>query len=209
MPEGATNFDAAMTKLAEFHQANPDKPAPSLLVHSMGSIVLATAIQTYGWRGTAEHRIFSNVLLSEPDADSQGHALWLSKLGAIERVYVTQNSDDSVLKKSTDARTPRTNLALGLTPVPPLAPNVAYIDMTQALKKTLILGAHQIFKKSWMGGNVGSCVFVTRSLRGDSFDVSALPNVVSIGVGRFRIAKNKQPRHECFADADAWRRRMM
>ena len=203
MPEAVATFDATMSTLAAFRASHPDVAAPSLLVHSMGAIVVAKAIEAHGWRGTAEAPLFQHVLLSEADADSQGHDVWLSKLAAVERVYVTQNSDDFVLKHSTDQRSPSTNRALGLKPVAPLVARATYVDLTGALKKKLIVGAHQIFAKAWMGGNVGTCMFVSNVLRGQRFEILALSQVKLVSGSRYKIQRDVNKAHQCFADVDA------
>jgi hypothetical protein len=191
--EGAVTLNSVLKQLVEYQKEHPNAARPSLLVHSMGSIVLAESVEKFGWPSVVGHSIFSNVLLSEADADSQGHNTWLSTLAKSERVYVTQNRKDSVLKKSTDARNPPSNFALGLDPVPPLSKEANYIDLTEALKvKKVVLipiGAHQIFSKSWMGRNSDTCMFVSKTLRGESYELTSIPGVSQVSPGRYKAAK--------------------
>jgi hypothetical protein len=206
IPEGALHFDAAMARLKEYRNANPDKPAPSLLVHSMGSIVLASAIEAFEWRGSQGKPLFSNVLLSQPDSDAQGHDVWLSKLAAIERVYVTQNKSDPVLKRSDD-REPASNTPLGLKPVAPFAAGAVYVDLTGSLRiKRIVglikIGAHQIFKKSWMRDYGDTCSFITRVLLGESFTISSHPGISSTAPGQYVLKSSKKSGHSCFSAAD-------
>lgn len=200
--QGAGTLGSVLNQLIEFQRLNPNVQRPSLLVHSMGSIVLATLVQQRGWPEAQGKSIFSNILFSEPDADSQGHAGWLSKVSSRERVYVTQNTRDSVLKLSTDSRTPNGNFALGLEPVEPLASNAKYVNLTEALKVkrvlVLKLGAHQVFSKSWMGGNVNTCIFVTKALLGEKFEPDEIAGVTRQNPGRFRFAANLDKKHSCF-----------
>lgn len=203
--EGAATLDGVLTQLIEYQELNPSAQRPAFLVHSMGSIVLATYVKTYGWPTSEGRPLFSNVLLSEPDVDSQGHAEWLSKVASRERAYVTQNTRDSVLKASTDSRSPMSNFALGLEPIRPFASGAFYVDLTDALKVKRILilriGAHQIFSKSWMGGNANTCIFVTKSLQGEKFEPDEVEGIVRTSSGRYRASENLDKKHTCFKNA--------
>ena len=201
--EGATTFNRVLANIVEFQRLNPAVPRPALLVHSMGSIVISSQVQKHGWPAAQGKPIFSNILFSQPDSDSQGHAEWLSKVAASERVYVTQNLHDSVLKLSTNARSPESNFALGLKPVEPLASNVSYVNLTEALRiKTIFfvykLGAHPVFTKSWMGGNVSTCVFITKILVGEKFEPIEIAGVSLLSAGRYSVAANVDNNHYCF-----------
>jgi hypothetical protein len=201
--EGANTFNAVLSRIVEYEKENPSAPRPSLLVHSMGSIVLAETVKRFGWPGEAGKSIFSNILLSEPDADSQGHAEWLSKVTAVERVYVTQNRRDTVLKKSTDSRNPTSNFALGLDPVSPFAEGARYIDLTDALKIKKVLGvkigAHQVFTKSWMGFNITTCQFITKVLRGESFEPTEIAGISQLSASHFKASSKVDKKDACFA----------
>lgn len=206
VPDAAGNLVRVLALLRQFRAANPQLPPPALLVHSMGSIVLAKTVADADWPAPAGQPLFAGVLLSEPDADSQGHAVWLAKVAAVERVFVTQNRVDSVLKRSTDARNPASNFALGLDPVAPLAVQANYVNLTDALGAKgpfNIVRAHQIFSKGWMGGNVNTCLFVTTVLRGGAPDFASLPAVRAPSAGRYVFDKKINKKDKCFSATEA------
>jgi hypothetical protein len=197
--EGGDTLHAVLVQLAQFEHNNPGMPRPSLLVHSMGSIVLADTVKRFGWPTGPDQPLFTSILLSEPDVDSQGHAEWLSMVATTELVYVTQNRRDSILMESTDSRTPASNFALGLDPVPPYAAAARYVDLTDALKVfPLNIGAHQIFSKSVMGGNVDTCQFMTKVLRGEKFEPLQIAGLVLRSGGRYKASPRPDKSDGCF-----------
>lgn len=201
--EGADTMSAVLAQLAEHLKKNPSSPRPSLLVHSMGSIVLAKTVKRIGWPTDSTRPLFSNILLSESDVDSQGHGKWLSTISNAEKVYVTQNRQDTVLKESTDSRNPQTNFALGLEPVPPFADKARYIDLTDALaikRKWFFLkvGAHQVFSKSWMGKHINTCQFITKALRGEIFEPDQIDGIAQTSPGHFKAIAKTSPNDSCF-----------
>lgn len=164
--------------IATYFNAHPDKQRPALLVHSMGSVVVQKAVENGLWPGAA--RVFSQVVLSEPDSDDVGHSGWLSRLADNEQVYVTWNADDKVLRRATDSR-PAGSRPLGLGTTQPLAPNCSYIDLTG-------MGAigseedddHEVFGKSAMNGQVYVCKFFEDALRGRKISLDLGVNVQSV-----------------------------
>lgn len=205
--EFAEKLNLILLKLADYQSAHETLAKPSLLVHSMGSIVLAKSIEKFGWPASANASLFSNILLTQADADSQGHAEWLNALTTHEQVFVTQNRDDPVLQSSKDER-PSDHFALGLEPVPPLANGATYVDLTKALGKKRIailfkMGAHQLFDKSWMGGNMNTCLFITKALHGESDPLKDIPGFSASGPNRYRAQKQISKKHPCFLKTSA------
>lgn len=168
MPASAASFKKVLAKVNTYMKSNKDKKI-TLLAHSMGSIVLQKYIQTYGWE--YKDKIFSSVVFTSPDADNKNHNVWLDKLAASEKVYVTINKDDDILEKSTDSRE-KGVLALGLNPVKPFSTKVTYLDMTKM--GTSVggeTGTHEVFNKLNMKDQKNVCeVF-------DSLITSVTPNV--------------------------------
>jgi len=142
-------------------------------------------------------KLFSNVLLSQPDADDVGHATWLDKLSNRERTYVTLNRDDHVLKRSNDAR-PQGAHALGLGTDQPLALHANYIDIS-------LMGAlgtkdedHEVFGKGTMNQQVYLCQFFTQALTGETVILDPNKNVESIERGVvFRLRQKREPKAPC------------
>ena len=62
------------------------------------------------------------------------------------------------------------------------------------LKKKFVIGAHQIFAKSWMDGNVGTCVFVSNVLRDRQFEMADLPQVKALSDTRYIIPRDVKNR---------------
>lgn len=136
MDDSAQRFAAVIEKLGSAAAAvGSSRPPLTLLAHSMGSIVLQRTIERNGWRGTA---LFDNVVISSADADNIGHAVWVDKIAAVERVFVTVNPSDPTLKDSMDARPPGA-LPLGLSPGTTLSARANYVDVD--------IKAHEIFSK--------------------------------------------------------------
>lgn len=167
-----------LQRCASYFDARPALQRPVLLVHSMGSIVVQKTVESGKWPASAP--IFRQVVLTEPDADDIGHAVWLDRLGQSETVYVTWNADDKVLRASNDER-PKNAHALGLGTQQPLASHCRYIDLTS-------MGPvgheedddHEVFGKGAMNGQVFVCQFFEQSLRGSPVTLSADVNVASV-----------------------------
>lgn len=154
MTEAAGNLKRVFTELQSYLNLNPNKKI-SLLAHSMGSIVVQTYFQNYGWN--FKYKLFSNFILTSPDADNLNHHLWVEKISSLENVFVTINKDDSILSKSTDARKPGV-AALGNTPVSPLASHARYLDLTKMSDRVGKANkSHEIFNKPNMLGQKNLC----------------------------------------------------
>ena len=174
--EGGRRLTEFLGELARFELSRPTMAKPALLAHSMGSVVLQHAVQDAAWPTGAP--LFSQVVLSQPDADDIGHIEWLGKVGAREKVFSTQNADDKVLKQSTDAR-PAGAHALGLGTSEPLAQNVKYVDLTSMGALGATDDDHEVFGKGAMNGQVNVCAFFEQALLGKTVTMDD-SNVASI-----------------------------
>lgn len=192
---GAKAFGSLLTGLQHYQAAHPNAVKPSLLVHSMGSVVLQKAVDSGRW--PTGGKLFSNVLLSEPDADDVGHAGWLSTLAGLEKVYVTLNKDDHVLRRSTDAR-PAGAHALGLGTDQPLATNAFYVDLSNMGPLGKKDEDHEVFGKGAMNGQVLVCQFFTEALLGQKVQLGVGGNVESIERDViYRLKEQHQPGAPC------------
>lgn len=174
--DGGRRLTKFLGELARFELSRPTMAKPALLAHSMGSIVLQHAVQGPAWPTGAS--LFSQVVLSEPDADDVDHKEWLGVLGAREKVFSTQNADDKVLRQSTDKRPPGAH-ALGLGTTEPLAPNVKYIDLTSMGALGAADDDHEVFGKGAMNRQVNVCAFFEQALLGKTVTLDD-SNVASI-----------------------------
>lgn len=189
--DGGRRLIEFLGELAQFELSRPTMTKPALLAHSMGSIVLQHAVQGTAWPTGAP--LFSQVVLSEPDADDVGHSQWLNKLGAREKVFCTQNADDNVLKNSTNAR-PAGAHALGLGTTEPLAPNVKYIDLTSMGALGATDDDHEVFGKGAMNGQANVCAFFEQALLGKTVTLDD-SNVASIARENVYTLKQRSDAH--------------
>lgn len=192
---GAEALGKVLVALQEFGAANPGVARPALLVHSMGSIVVEHAIKGHHW--PLSQGLFSAVLFSQPDADDVGHAAWLDSVGQREKTFITQNRDDKVLRRSSDAR-PAGAQALGLGTDQPLAPHAKYVDLSTMGDLGLKDEDHEVFGKGAMNGQLYVCQFFTQALTGQSVVLDPAVNVESIArKGIFRLRGRSEPGAHC------------
>lgn len=174
---GGLMLGQTLAALQKFETANPGSTRPALLIHSMGSIVVQRAIEGGYW--PAVSGLFSAVLFSEPDADDVGHASWLDSLAQRERTFVTQNRDDHVLHRSTDAR-PVGAQALGLGTSQPLASHAIYVDLSSMGPIGKKDDDHEVFGKGAMNGQLYVCQFFMQVLTGQTVVLDPAVNVANI-----------------------------
>jgi len=171
------SLGVVLAALKEYRTTSPAAGRVAMLVHSMGSIVVKQAIENGLWPDA--DGLFSNVIFSEPDADDVGHSDWLEPLARREQVYVTQNRDDHVLKRSTDAR-PAGAQALGLGTLQPLAPHASYVDLTNMGPIGKKDEDHEVFGKGAMNGQLYVCSFFTQGLTSQPVLLDPAVNVESV-----------------------------
>lgn len=163
--EAAPYLSDVIAKIADYRKRHPEtKPVPvSLLVHSMGNIVLQTAIEKNLLLTEGGKPIFTNILMTGSDADAEGHDLWVQKLKANGTIIVTINKNDGTLSwsKHDDGKTP-----LGTNPKQPLATNAYYLDVTELVGKV-----HRLFQKGKQHGQVSVCRIFTSMLLGKTPDI--------------------------------------
>jgi hypothetical protein len=157
---GATLLAEMLTGLRDYLATKTDCERPSMLVHSMGSVVIQRVLEASHWPNQS---LFKSVVFSQPDADDIGHADWLTLLANVERVYVTLNRDDHVLSRSTDDR-PEGCQPLGLGTEAPLALNATYLDLTNMGTLGKKDDDHEVFAKGAMNDQLYVCEFFTQAL---------------------------------------------
>ncbi|MEA2344932.1 MAG: hypothetical protein QOF63_3101 [Thermoanaerobaculia bacterium] len=133
-------IDALTSSIGAMEQAHVQHPPITLLAHSMGTIVVQTYAQDdHTWKTPGGRPLFTNVILSSPDADDVGHAGWVDKIASVEPVFITVNPSDPTLKDSKDARVSPAH-ALGLDPGNMLAAKATYVHIDEQ--------KHEIFTKT-------------------------------------------------------------
>lgn len=192
---GAKALGAVLEALIKHNAAQPKAPKMAMLAHSMGAVVVEKALEKAYWPGVKN--LFSAVLLTQPDADDEGHALWLNRLAQREKVYVTFNADDQVLRRATDGRVPGRQ-ALGLGTEQPLAPLATYIDISRMGALGQKDEDHEVFGKGAMNGQVHVCQFFEQVLKGQPVLLDLASNVD--GVEReliYRLKSRHEPSKPC------------
>lgn len=186
-PRGAQKLATVLQVLAGMAQ-----PArlPALLVHSMGNVVLQHVIEQQRW--PVDRRLFSNVLLTEPDCNAQGHAAWLQVLAQQQPVFVTLNQQDQILQRARHARTPEQS-PLGLGTAGENAPAAHYLDLSGLLGKT-----HTVFLKAKMHAQLSWLHVAQRIVHGHA-DPLAADDLAGQDGNHYRLRNQPLPGHPTFA----------
>jgi esterase/lipase superfamily enzyme len=133
-------MNALASSIGAMEEAHLQHPPVTLLAHSMGTIVVKTYAEgDHPWKTPGGAPLFTNVILSSPDADDIGHASWVDKIARIEPVFVTTNPSDPTLKESNDARVSPAR-PLGLDPGNTVATTAKYVHID--------VEKHEIFTKT-------------------------------------------------------------
>lgn len=188
-PEGASRLGELIMAMREDQQQGKLPNNISLLVHSLGNVVLQDTVEAGAWNGISTP-LFKNVVLTSPDADTQGHNVWLEKLASVERVWVTINHADRVLANAGSGRNGTSPLGRGA--IPPLAASATYLDLHSAVGS-----AHQVFNKSYMAGNIALCQFFQSALN-SSIGQTSIADWHMESDGLRKPTNLKDPNHPCF-----------
>lgn len=201
MTEAADSLKKVLTEFENYFNRPENKNKKTakkitLLVHSMGSIVLQTYVQKNAPL-EKNQALFSQILLTSPDAANIQHAEWLSKISEVENVFISINKNDDVLEKSTDGRK-AAEKALGLHPVQPYSVKTTYLDLTglgDAPNKAT--GAHEIFNKEKMKNQVYLCQIFDQLLTGRKPDLGAA-TIATKHSNYLKIKFNTSKTEKCF-----------
>lgn len=150
-----------ISQIDRYRTDNPSKLATvrlSLLTHSMGNIVLQSALE--GGSTGVRSDLFSTVVLNSSATALAGHDAWLARLDFGKNVYVTVNSGDSVLAASSIGRGPRLGRQLDTAP---LTARADYVDVSASRVN------HQYYVRSGMKGKTLPA-FYNRVLDGLPYD---------------------------------------
>ena len=190
--EGAPYFRDVVNVMGRYRASHPETKAinVSLLVHSMGNLVLRSALDGLDL-STPGGPLFSNILMTGSDEDAEGHNRWVETLSARHTILITINEKDSTLRKSNhpDGKTP-----LGLNPKPPLATNAYYLDVTGLVGKV-----HRLFAKGKQHGRIAICEIVTSMLRGEQPNLTVGQTIKRVERGRILVPIAKHDKADkCF-----------
>lgn len=91
----ATQFSTFIKEFSSYLIQNPGKIAhTTLMLHSMGNILLETAVEKGHLPLSAKTLPFNNLILNAPAIAYKGHRKWLEKIKVKNRIYITTNSKD-------------------------------------------------------------------------------------------------------------------
>jgi hypothetical protein len=185
--EGAPHLREVIERLKTYRESKPDSKAipVSLLAHSMGNIVFRKAVDGLSLT-TNDGPLFTNILMTGSDEDAEGHNIWVSKLVSSGTILITINKKDSVLTGLIGSHHGDGTTPLGVNPLPPLAENAYYLDVTGLVGKT-----HRLFRKERQNNQVGICNILTAMLRGGKPDLAIGPNIKQVN-GRILVPVDKQ-----------------
>jgi hypothetical protein len=160
----------------------------TLLVHSMGSLVLQGAAMSGGFPDT---QLFDYVLLTEPDCDAQDHISWVEPLARTERVFITQNRDDTILNHAGATRA-KGIFSLGLGVDEPKAEGACYLDLSG-----LVDNNHRLFSLGALEDQVHVAQTIRGILRGED-DHPAASAIASQEGSTIRLKSLRDAKHAIF-----------
>ena len=196
--EGAPHLRELIDRLKQYRESHPDSKAVpvSLLVHSMGNIVLRKAVDDgLSLTTSGGTPVFTNILMTGSDEDAEGHNIWINKLSCSGTILITINKNDGTLTGFFGSHHPDGKTPLGINPLPPLADNAYYLDVTG-----LVGGVHRLFRKGSQHNEVAICNILTAMLRGEKPNFAVGQTIKEVN-GRILVPINKQNKAaECFQD---------
>ncbi len=199
MPAASQALTRVLEGIKEYRKNKPQSHPISLIVHSMGNIVIETLVKNRGgWIDNEGQPLFSNIVFSASDADNSGHAAWVEKISAVENVYVTINADDKILKKSNDQRRSGA-AALGLKSGNRLANGAIYLDVTKmGSSRGTATKRHELFNKPGMHDQVYLCRFFQQALTGQSVMLNTQNAIEVISGQRYKLKFERDGSNGCF-----------
>jgi hypothetical protein len=182
----APHLRELVERIARYRENRPhSRTFPiSLLVHSMGAIVLRAALEGCPLAGPAGP-LFTNILLTGADEEDEGHPAWIERLHARATILITLNRHDLVLRLSRHESGRR---PLGRGPMPSLAANAYYLEMTG-----LVGFAHQVFTTRSLRGQPAVREILAAMLRGDELDLVSARTVARVERERILIPQARRP----------------
>lgn len=128
----STALDNIFEKIAEYLKFDFNKEKLlecelhfNLMTYSMGNYIFQKYVEESIYDG--ETHMFTNIILCQSDVDNQGHEIWVNKIQAGKRIYITINENDKILGWS-DANFQKDRL--GRTAKNLISKNAIYIDFT-------------------------------------------------------------------------------
>lgn len=126
----ANAFDRILEKIGEYllnrllEDIQQCPVSLNLLAHSLGNFLVESYIRNPIF--TTETRIFDNIIFHQADVDAGSHTEWIDRVAVGQRLYVTINESDNILKASDMINPARLGKTLeGLTASRPI-----YVDFT-------------------------------------------------------------------------------
>lgn len=200
--DAAQYLSDVITGIATYRGSHPESQSVpiSLLVHSMGNIVLQNVVAKENPSLTKKNEaLFTNILMTASDADSQDHDLWVEKLkvkgeGEGEgKIIIVINEKDGALKKSRISRL-FLSKPLGNGIPDSLAKNTTYLNITERVG-----AAHRYFQKGKQHEQIAICKIFTSMLRSELPNLKDTDLIKNVYKERIYIPVDKQDKcDKCF-----------
>lgn len=117
----------------QFYTTEAEKWCPftvNLVLHSMGNYLFKCLVQPSVYHG--QEVIFDNVVMVAADTNAEDHAVWVEKITARKRIFITINEDDFALRASCLKMGEHQKARLGHHLFGLNASNAVYVNFTNA-----------------------------------------------------------------------------
>jgi hypothetical protein len=168
--EASYEFAKTLESLQKYKMDNPERLKDvklSLILHSMGNIVLEEFMKKYDPKSQERlnEKLFDSVVLSSPAVEAENHYVWLEKVNFTDNLYVTVNNNDLMLLMAGIFRNQR--LGRSLEKSGRLAKNAVYVDFSDTGVN------HDYFVYEGQNNNQQIAGFYKTVLNGSRFDFSS------------------------------------
>ncbi|WP_193212872.1 alpha/beta hydrolase [Luteolibacter marinus] len=133
----------------------------NVLFHSMGNYLFKNLLLSPIFHARAT--LFDNVVMAAADVNNEGHAEWVEKIQARNRIYITINEDDYALRAARIKSGEEQVARLGHYPYNLTAKNAVYVNFSNAKG---VGESHSYFESKVITTNVRAGRFFKLALQG-------------------------------------------
>jgi hypothetical protein len=168
--KAAPEFLRLVKALDEHKRGNPEfwaNRSLTLLVHSMGSFVLAKATADSTFPAAP---VFDRAIISASDMPAVEHATWVARLPVADARIVLSNPTDKILRRSRECE--QKTMKSGASPPAIRLGQLAAADLSTSRDAGAVYvevpaeGRHRYFTKGGQGGNPHTCQFLWNIIHG-------------------------------------------
>jgi hypothetical protein len=176
------NFYNLLLQIGNFRKSSMTSDQNfSIICHSLGNYFISNFVVCGDWQYLND-KIIDNIVLNSAAIRTREHGEVLSKIAFADRLYITSNKNDFVLK---GAHLLTSGKMLGNLVIKPMAANAQYLNFTDVAGRehSYYFGYHEFehtnpavwdFYNTALHGkevNLGNSAFFTPRTSGDGFDV--------------------------------------